>query len=207
MKKRFNNGFIGIVIAVIIAVLVGISGTYIVLDKNRTPSSGSNFESINQEHDANTLQTKNGDTDRSTNAQTNMKIANSNVIPETLTDDEILAATYKISANFGGKRTMPQNITFPSPITEHSLTGQVYISQNGEVTKDPSGFTGEAFRISGYKYTDSSRTEAKVIISGNFGGSGFDDRAYIVNKIKGVVYTKETTCNKAPNGSCGIDTN
>lgn len=207
MKKRFNNGFTSIVIAVIIALLVGIGGTYIVLDKNRTPSLGSNFESINQEHDANAVQTKNDDTDRSTNAQTNVKTAHSNVIPETLTDDEILRATYKISANFGGKRTVPQNVTFPLPIAEHSLTGHVYISQNGEVTKDPSGFTGEAFRITGYKYTDSSRTEAKVIISGNFGGSGFDDRAYIVNKINGVINTKETTCNKAVDGSCNIDSN
>lgn len=104
-----------------------------------------------------------------------------------LTENDILKATYTISANFGGKKTMPQNLVLPygdSP-------DRVYIAENGSVLINPPEPSGEAFWIYKYEFIDSTHTQAKVYIGGNFGASGHDNRIFNVRKSNGTVITEE----------------
>jgi hypothetical protein len=131
------------------------------------------------------------------------------VAGETLSDDEILSATYTLRANFGGMLTTPVEFVFPSmaTTTPTMASGMVYVNANGEVsTSTPASMLGhEFFWISGYKYVDRTYTEAKVIVTGTFGASGYDDRGFVVNKKDGKVITREVGCEQAANGSCHID--
>jgi hypothetical protein len=114
-----------------------------------------------------------------------------------LTENDIYNATYTLSANFGGEKTVPQNVVFP----ENHV---VYITEEGKVLTERPVPLGEVFGLNAYRFTNSAQTEAVVYIGGNFGSSGFDDRAFIVTKVNGKVTTQETTCEKTSNGMCEI---
>lgn len=96
--------------------------------------------------------------------------------------------------------TAPQLVVFPT-------SRVIYISEQGKVVTERSTAFGEAFGLNAYKFTNPAHTEAIVYIGGNFGASGFDDRAFIVSKVNGKVTTKETTCNKRSNGTCIVEAN
>ncbi|MBP6974746.1 MAG: hypothetical protein KBB54_02260 [Candidatus Pacebacteria bacterium] len=204
--KNTQNGFVGIVIVVIVVLLIGVGGTYVALNKNTTVESTATYnndESVTQpETDVDQPKNSNVNVEQNISVNNNVKDTSQG----TLTDSEVLSATYKISANFGGVKTPSASIIFPKTTSSTRLSGTVYLDKSGTTVNSMSENL-EAFWISGYKYTDSSRTEAKVFIGGNFGASGYDDRAFFVSKINGVVTTKETNCNKASNGSCSVDAN
>lgn len=226
--KKTQNGFIGIAIVVIVALLIGVGGTYVVMNNDAEVEPSADFsktESTTSDRNDDVSQAlSNSETNvqvkavknTEDNTQINTKVSAQNsaaqiagLSPYTLTESEILNATYKLSANFDGTKTVPLNVIFPqSHDKSRVLSGTVSISQKG-LLENPSvrAPSGETFWIYKYEYSDSSRTEARVYIAGNFGASGNDDRAFIVSKINGVVTTKETTCVKASNGSCIIDAN
>jgi len=106
---------------------------------------------------------------------------------ESLTESDILNATYAISANFGGKMTSPQNVVLPYGDSPDRL----YITENGSVLKNPSEPSGEVFWIYKYEFTDSAHTQARVYVGGNYGASGQDNRIFIVKKTNGSVVTEE----------------
>ncbi len=162
-QKGFSS-LIGIAIVVILAVvIVGGIFVYQYFSKSKIPNSN------DQENP---------------NVQTTNNIQNPS---EFLTENDILKATYTISANFGGKRTAPQNVVLPygdSP-------DRVYITENGSVLINPSQPSGEVFCIYKYEFTDSIHSQAKVYIGGNYGASGKDDRVFNVRKSNGTVITEE----------------
>lgn len=111
----------------------------------------------------------------------------------TLTDQDVLGATYTISANFGGKKTAPQKVRLPyipngkaDPKNEERL----YIAEDGSVVRETDG-GAEMFYISSYKFTDSTHLEAIVYVTGKYGGTGSDNRTFTVTKLGGQVVTKE----------------
>lgn len=107
-----------------------------------------------------------------------------------LTEQDIIGATYTISANFNGKKTAPQNVKLPYVPAGSENKERLYINPDGSVVNDgKSG--GEMFYISNYEFTDSTQSEVTVYVVGNFGASGYDNRTYIVTKVDGQVVTKE----------------
>lgn len=181
--KNTQNGFVGITIAVIVALVIGIGATYFVLHKNTIIGQGANYinHDIGKQNIDNTVQ-----------IQTNISTSND------LTDGEILNATYSIGANYGGVKSKSVSVNFPHSDERYNvLSGTVFISKNGLESSLTHVSGTEAFWISGYEYIDSSHTKAKVFVAGNFGASGFDHRVFIVSKIDGVITTKELACQQA----------
>jgi hypothetical protein len=111
----------------------------------------------------------------------------------TLTEQDILSATYTLSANFNGKKTTPQKVKLPYIPNEEAAQKnkeRLYITKDGSVVTDnKSG--GEMFYISSYKFIDSSNQGAIVYVTGSFGASGYDNRTFIVTKVNGQVVTQE----------------
>ncbi len=112
---------------------------------------------------------------------------------DTLTEQDVLGATYAISGKFGGTKTAPQNVRLPyipNGIADPKNEERLYITEDGSVVRETDG-GAEMFYISSYKFTDSNKTEATVYVTGKYGGIGSDDRTFTVTKVNGQVITKE----------------
>ena len=206
--KNSQNGSV-IIYVIVAVVLIGL-GVYMYLPTyNEMIVNKSRADSYREYEAAHATSTAMVETSTSTLKEVAVK-SKSDMNMYAITEADILSASYKISANFNGVKTVSHNIVFP-PNTSgtNDISGKVYITgkHGEEVIINPPHFSGEVFWIYGYKYTDSSRTEAKVFIGGNFGASGGDDRAFLVNKTNGMITTKETTCNRNANGLCSVDSN
>ncbi len=213
--KKYNQGSILItVVLIVLALIVGIVGTYSYLDKGKSDTTV----------EINTPEPLVKDVPKQEVSQTAPvplvhdedvvvptpvnTVKNPAVTSYALTDNEILGATFRITPYFPGTVSSAHDIVFPASLAgSHDASGKVDITKEGIVTLNPTSPKGELFMINGYKYSDSSRTEAKVFITGNFGASGFDDHIFIVSKVNGVVTTKEVACKKTANGSCPMDLN
>lgn len=184
--RNKQRGFIVPILIIIIVVLVVGGGVYINSQKNDTPANNSENQNMQEDNSVST-------TSNSTNNQDSIEI---------LTENDILNATYRLSANLNGTRTPPVDVIFPkSPDKSKVLSNSVSISQNGlEVSSQAN--KGESFWIYKYEFTNSVYTEATVYIAGNFGASGMDNRMFSVRKVNGKVVTSEnittTTSNEAP---------
>lgn len=108
-------------------------------------------------------------------------------------EKDILIAHYEISADFGISKTKPQMVSFSAGESNTGIPSKpIYIDSKGKITT--TYVTGaEAFWIYKYEYSDSSKTEAKVYIGGNWGASAQDDRLFsiTIEPISGYILTKE----------------
>ena len=96
-----------------------------------------------------------------------------------LTDHDIANLTYPVYVNDNGRYGSVHDLLF-SGIGD---SFKVAIERVGE--RETGAAAIEYFWITGYTYTDSSHTEAKVAVKGTFGIGGQDDRISDVSKING----------------------
>jgi hypothetical protein len=175
--KNNQKGSVGVIILVIaVIVLLGVVG-YMYSKPSAT---------VNQALDnSQTVGIQNTGPDQNTNS------APATASP--LNEKDILTATYTISANFGGTKTVPQSVIFPAHTGSNTnLTGTVWIDQNGKLTTSTPASASEAFWIYKYEFTDSTKTQVKVYVGGNFGASGQDNRVYTVKKIGDKIVAEES---------------
>ena len=96
----------------------------------------------------------------SNSATTTIVPTSKNQSQSTLTEQDVLGATYTISANFGGKKTSPQKVRLPyipNGIADPKNEERLYIAEDGSVIRETDG-GAEMFYISRYKFTDSTHS-------------------------------------------------
>ncbi|MEI6490872.1 MAG: hypothetical protein WCO16_03910 [bacterium] len=184
MKNQ--KGFIVPLLIAIIAVLVIGGGVYVYSQQNQQQAINAGIRTISNDNPL-----------LATSENTNQAVSNLDTLPQSqsnlLTENDILKATYQISANFGGEKAPLANVVFGQFYCHDCMSkGVVYLNKNGIISTQM-GKSLEAFWLYKYDYVDSNHTKANVYIAGNFGSSGSDERIFTVTKIDGKVTTKEIT--------------
>ncbi len=115
--KNTQQGFVGIALIIILAIAFTAGGTYYVTTKQNSNTQVDMSTSTpfvqNSQHENKKTEEKDTVAIKSPTTTVATNITMPEVINTTLTDQEILGSTYKISGNFGGVMTPPANIVFP----------------------------------------------------------------------------------------------